>query len=294
MTASSWLRVKRKNDRIVLKKLLNVCNFMGVLPFNRTEKDKLKSYIQQILWFIFHFVGMYFRTVYILNIFHQLNISTMGYILIISVFLTHFIYLFICMHGIIRYQKCIKKFLENLHEIDNALGEEMTDDTTTSKIYLNLTIYHLMPLLAWGSELLDYVPAMENQFQEFIVCTYSMVFRYLMFLPILAISHLERILTVRYQHFNIHMRKTIFHHTSVKYSNSGSSTKKLRKVHFLLTDTIKRIDEIFGFPILIILMEGYLTFLNTFNNIVISVQNDVGKSYLAVIRSFLSSTVSMT
>lgn len=293
MNTIPWKEPQKKKDIILLERILTFCQFVKVLPFNGYSRNKLRWCLEYMMWIIFHVIGFYFMKIQnSSNFVNTYNVSSIGLFLNIMDLLSTITYFAICVTGVLQYHKNVQQIIINLQHIDNALGKKLSNEIKKFKMFLNIFLLHMIPLLVVSNKILNHIGFSKNKLYYYFLFVYTTIITYMQFLPALVIYILKNIVTIRYQHFKIYIKDSMINLNGLKNRNLNRTTSKLRQTYFLFNDCLKQIDQIFGYPILLIFISSCISFLQTFDKIIVSFQNDNG-SFMKIIYLFTSCMVSI-
>lgn len=277
-------QVKNRNDLLVFEKVLKICNFLRILPLEDYTNNRQKWLFLQIFWFLMYFIEVYLIIMPFVKISSS---SSVGKILTNLYFFTTYLYIVVCMIESSRKQKKMKQFLKKIQIIDIYLRSEHSTSTESSNFYLKIGLSFFIPLLSWINKSLffHYSTTYTNHLN--VLPYFALKMDFTKFLPVLVIYLLENILTVRYTIFGKFLKNSIATFSSSRDQNVTMQT--LRKIIFLLKTSVKDINEILGFPILLILIHGFVALLNALT-IVLSVNSS--RNFFNILSLCLVSSVS--
>lgn len=275
-----------RNDVAIFKRIILCCNLLGLFPHYAT---RVQFCIISLLWMIMNSAYSIWYLVQRLE--NETKITSMLLWTSQSVTLTGMVVS--TTWGAFRHQRNLQKFFKNITKIDSLLKKKWCNYIKMTSLCLKITFYHVILFGITTYQLLsNHIFDKISGFLSVLSIILLYIIVYQKFLIMLTMTMLGDIFSRRYEELENVIADKIpqirLHHRTIV----ENELEKLKSIHYLLDDSVKQINAIFGLPILILIMRTCTNLLYTFNEIMLR-NTDVESNYWIVLQNGVVITVSI-
>lgn len=275
-------------DLCLLEQILQLCGVFGTLPFC-FRRTTWKIWCYYAIYIAIQTFGISRFCILVDDYFNNLNLSGVEFFLVVLDFIPKICFLMVCIFIVFTKKVALEELLKNFKLIDSDLFPNFRPEGTP--IVVIICYCQLIPIISLIDKMVS-----NNFSSNHIDVTLSVIYLFLViymkFLYMITIKILEKILEARYTALENEI-KNYFCSLRVRIGNRKfRELSTLSKLFFKIHQTIEGIDDIFGWPIMILIMKGWSGLLISFNYILISQKSVTLAGYWNMIELSFESVVS--
>lgn len=256
---------KKEDDVKFLQYVVRFYGFLGIFPLNN-------KYVLMFLHMYF-LMGLTWILVVQWKFLHLVYLSYTGLTIYITINMCIIMFNLVCCKNAWTHRSLWKLFFIDIEAFDDKME---TSQNPTSTIYLKFIFGNIFYLII---QIVSYLQVM-NGIKYAIYKSYLYIVSLQMFVTTSALDMIFNMLEKRYEFLR---RQTAEVFLCTHMNCTFWNIKQLKDSHFLLTNTNKRVNELFGLRILLLLIIAFINFLGLFQY---EILEDVPTGFIGVTQLF--------
>lgn len=261
-------RRHKNNDIIILEKVFLICGVLGIIPFPSATKCRMSICFFCFLNIAIHILGISESSYFTYTFVAENNISTVGIFINIFDFSTGVGFVVVCIFTSIKRRMVLKKLFRCLWTIEQITNAPCV--VKNKQFYIRISLYHSILLFIVLNKILNNAFVIQHATSLSNLNTiYNFLILYMTFWLMLAVDILVKVFEITYNKCENEMI-IIFNMLSVLIGHKKyRESKKLERMFFLQQKGVEYMNELFGLPILMIIVNACAKSLSAFNYILL-------------------------
>lgn len=283
-------KTTKKNDIFLLEKVLQVCSVFGILPFYSITKCSKKFYYFYMFCLVIHLLGIFVLGIFAYYFFYDKHISAVGRVLTIFELSTNGCFALSCIFTVLKKRDSLREIMEYLSQFDRNIDTKWF--VAATPIYFRIWIYHIIPVFIVTNKFFNNAFTADVFVIDCLNVTYTFLLIYMKFLFMVVTKVMAQVFEERYNILELELQLSLCHRELLNRTENNA-VNKLRKLFYLLQVSIEKLDDIFGLPILVLVMNACAGTLTSFNYILFYKRSGRGEDYWKMLQLCVQALVSI-